>query len=147
MGMKLSRDMVQRILNTPGVVVGEAMASRRLDGDTQIVLPAKMSEKEFTALVIGEAQLHGWLVAHFRSVRVQRADGSTFWQTPVQGDGEGFVDLILVRGKRKLAAELKVGRNKPTAKQAKWLTALAEAGDECYVWRPEMWADIQKVLA
>ncbi len=143
--MKLPPELVAQILATPGVVVTQVQPMPA-GQSSQITLP-KMSESEFTALVIGEARSTGWRTAHFRSVRVQRKDGSFYWQTPVQGDGAGFVDLLMVRRKRIVAAELKVGKNKASADQTKWLSALAEANVECYVWTPEMWADIKSILA
>lgn len=105
------------------------------------------SEAEFTAELIEYAQARGWKVAHFRGVRVARKDGSTYWQTPVQGDGAGFPDLILVRGKRILAAELKVGKNTLDEKQKVWLAVLEAAGVECFEWRPEDWGQIETTLA
>ena len=93
------------------------------------------TEAEFQEWVIEAAQKRGWMVAHFRGVRIQRADGSTHYQTPVQADGKGFPDLVLVRD-RLIFAELKRQNGKPDPNQEKWLTALRTAGNETYVWRP-----------
>ena len=100
-----------------------------------------ISEKEFTSQVLAYAKLRGWRSAHFRSARTAKG-----WATPVQGDGKGFPDLVLVRGEKVIIAELKVGKNKATKEQAEWLTAFADANLECYVWRPEQWAEIEEVL-
>ena len=55
-----------------------------------------MSEAQLQAAIIEMAQLLGKRVAHFRSVRVQRKDGSVYYETPVQADGKGFPDLVIV---------------------------------------------------
>lgn len=82
------------------------------------------SEAAFQQQVIDLAHLYGWKVASFRKVRVQRADGSVYWETPVGADGAGWPDLVLVKGGRILAWELKVGTNKPSPDQLAWLSAL-----------------------
>lgn len=104
-----------------------------------------MSEAEFTAQVIGFARLHGWRSAHFRPALTR----SGRWTTAVQGDGKGFPDLVLVRGRppELLFAELKVGRNKPTEEQAVWLAQLAATGVAAYLWCPEDWTEIEAVLS
>lgn len=104
------------------------------------------TEAEFMRQVIALASLHHWRVAHFRGVRVQRKDGSVYYQTPVQADGAGWPDLILVRGERIIAAELKVGKNRTTAEQDAWLSWLAAAGVDTWVWRPDDWPTIEEVL-
>lgn len=105
------------------------------------------SEADFTAQVIEMAQLRGWRAAHFRTVRVQRKDGSYYYTTPVQGDADGFPDLILVRGKVQLAVELKVGRGATTPEQDAWLDAFdAVPGSYAFVWHPKDWTEIEHVL-
>jgi hypothetical protein len=106
---------------------------------------AELSEADFMDQVIRYARLMGWRVAHFRKVRVQRGNGSVYWETPVAADGKGFLDLVLVRD-RVVAVELKVGTNKPTWEQEEWITAWTRAGVETYVWKPSMWAEIEKAL-
>ncbi len=60
----------------------------------------------------------------------------------------GFPDLILLRDDRVVVAELKVGKNQPSAEQAQWLEAFAEAGAEAFLWRDtdEDWQEILGVL-
>jgi hypothetical protein len=108
--------------------------------ETIKTLAAAMSEDELQTSVIKHAHFYGYRVAHFRSVRVTRKDGSTFWQTPVQADGEGFPDLILLKdGQRGLAWELK-SEDGPVAKaQTNWLTAFKLAGFDARVVRPSDW--------
>lgn len=108
-----------------------------------------ITEKQFQQQVIDFARLHGWAVAHFRRVRVQRKDGSVYYETPAAADGAGWPDLALCHRKagRLIFAELKVGRNQPTPEQAAWI-ALFRLGDhEAYVWRPEQWPEIERVLS
>ena len=100
-----------------------------------------LTEAEFTRQVIAFARLHGWRVAHFRSARTARG-----WRTPVQGDGKGFPDLILVGHSRIIVAELKVGRKTLTADQTEWIAAFVLAGAGAYVWYPSDWPEIESVL-
>lgn len=107
------------------------------------------SEAEFAKQVIALAQAHGWRVAHFRGVCVKRKNGSTYWQTPVQADGAGFPDLICVHEVRRLlvVAELKVGRNEPTAEQWEWIHGFcAVQGVVAKVWRPDDWQEIERTF-
>jgi hypothetical protein len=109
-----------------------------------------VTEREFTAQVLQLAHIYGWLVAHFRPAR--RVDGS--WRTPLQGDGAGFPDLVLVRGPwgerpaRVIFAELKAEDGRIGRLQTRWLGALeAVAGVETYVWKPSQLAhEILEVL-
>ena len=96
-------------------------------------LPAE-SEVDFQRAVLDAARLFGWRVAHFRPARTAHG-----WRTPVQADGAGFPDLILCRGDRLIAAELKRERGRLRAEQEAWLDALAVAGAETYTWRPSDW--------
>ncbi len=89
-------------------------------------------EADFQSQVLQLAGLLRWRRAHFRPGLNRRGE----WQTAVQGDGAGFPDLILVRGDRLLAVELKSELGKTTPEQATWLEAFAQAGIEAYVWRP-----------
>ncbi len=100
-----------------------------------------ITEREFTAQVIELARLLGWRTAHFRPAWTGRG-----WRTPVQGDGAGFPDLVLVRGAPVIAAELKAGKGKPSDEQLAWLRDLAAAGIITAVWRPEQFEEIAEVL-
>lgn len=97
-------------------------------------VPRKPSvdEKGLQKAVIDIAKVFGWRVAHFRSVPVKRGP-RVVWETPVQADGAGFPDLVLVRD-RVLWIELKVGRNTLSDAQAAWLQALRATGQEAHVW-------------
>lgn len=106
-----------------------------------------MSERQFQQEVCQLAHANGWRVAHFRKVRIQRADGSTYWETPVAEDGEGFPDLMMVRrGCRPLFAELKVKRNVPSEEQWAWIHDLRATGAKAVVWYPSDWQEIVETL-
>jgi hypothetical protein len=106
----------------------------------------KVTEADFQATVIKLAQYLGWKVAHFRGVRVLRANGSIRYQTPVQGDGRGFPDLVLVRRKRLIFAELKSEKGVLSPEQKEWLEAVEAGGGEAYTWRVHDMDEIQAVL-
>jgi hypothetical protein len=102
-----------------------------------------MKESEFQKMVLDLAKLLGWRRAHFRPART----GSGGWVTPVQGDGVGFPDLVLVRPPRMIVAELKAGKNKPNPEQVAWLNAFRGCNLEVYVWKFEDWDSIVTVLS
>ena len=81
--------------------------------------------------------------------RVDRK-GKPVWLTPVQADGKGFPDLVLVRGKRLIFAEVKAERGRGSPEQDAWFTALRSAGrgegQYVYIWRPSNWDEIVEVL-
>lgn len=99
-----------------------------------------MSEDELQDAVIRTAHLFKWKVAHFRPVRVQRKDGTIYYATPVQADGAGFPDLVLVRD-RVLFVELKSARGTLGVEQQDWLHALKQGGAEVHIWYPKDWTD------
>lgn len=110
---------------------------------------AGCSEAVFQQAVIDLAHSLGWEVATFRKVRVQRKDGSVYFETPAGADGKGFPDLELCRD-RLVKAELKLDSKKDSrlgADQERWRDRYREAGVEWYCWRPSMWADIVATLA
>ncbi|MBO0732299.1 MAG: VRR-NUC domain-containing protein [Acidimicrobiaceae bacterium] len=98
-------------------------------------------EDEFMSAVIDYAHWQGWTVAHFRPAWTGQG-----YRTPVQADGKGFPDLLMVRGPRVVAAELKSKRGRVDEDQRAWLDKLAAAGVETHVWRPSDWDVLEKVL-
>ena len=105
-----------------------------------------ISETTWQGIVIGIAHACGWRVAHFRKVRIQRANGSVYYATPAAVDGVGYPDLCLVRGEQLIYAELKAELGKVEPEQAVWIDALRLAVP-CYVWRPSDADTMQEVLA
>lgn len=101
------------------------------------------SEDELQTRIISLARATGWKVAHFRKARTKRG-----WVTPVQGDGKGFPDLLMVRRDRQLVAELKSEKGIVDIEQLGWLDALAATGTPALIWRPRDWlsGEIERVL-
>lgn len=95
------------------------------------------TEAQFLRAVIEYAQLHKWRVFHARPARTAKG-----WRTPVQGDGVGFVDLVLARNKRVIFAELKIEKASLTETQRAWCFELPDA----QVWRPIDWPLIEETL-
>lgn len=127
------------VLTSRAVTVPGGGAARRKRKQTE-------PEADFQEQVIALARLHGWRVAHLRKVRVQRKNGSVYWETPVAADGKGFPDLILVRGTRIIAAELKTDAGALKPEQTRWLDAFRGAGVCAVVWRPLYWGQIEVEL-
>ena len=103
----------------------------------------KISEKEFLEQVLALGKLYHWRCAHFRHA-LQR-DGK--YLTPVQADGAGFPDLVMVRDERVVWAELKSEKGRVSDRQLEWIKALAKAKQkEVYVWRPSQWEELEEIL-
>lgn len=80
-----------------------------------------MTEKQFLQTVRDLARWARWRVYHtFNSRRSE----------------PGFPDLVLLRGKEMIAAELKTDTGRVTLAQREWLNALQTAGVETAIWRP-----------
>lgn len=90
-------------------------------------------ERHFQSRVIAFAKARKWMVFHVRNSI---------------GSEPGFPDLIMLRGKREVVAELKKLGGKRTPEQVKWLQAFAMAGRETFTWWPtsEDWQEIVDVL-
>lgn len=120
------------------------------------LVAAEMDEETFTAQVLAEARQAGWRTLHIRPART--ADG---WRTPVQGDGRGFPDLLMLRGNQLIVAELKSGKpgmaaqKKLSNEQRTWADSWrAYFGDFVgvwpggfAVWTPYDMDEIREVLA
>ncbi len=101
-----------------------------------------ITEKDFTKTVIDLAKTYHWRVAHFRTAMTQSGN----YITPVQADGAGFPDLVLVKGRRLLFCELKSENGRLSQAQKQWIFTLMPIV-EVYVWKPSNWDEIVKVLA
>jgi hypothetical protein len=99
-----------------------------------------LSERDLTAALLEAAKLLGWRTAHFRPARTMHG-----WATAVQGDGKGFPDLVLLRGRELLVRELKDG-SKLTQEQEGWLRAFSDASIDASVWTPDDWPEIERTL-
>lgn len=90
------------------------------------------NEADFQAALVKAAKQLGWLVYHTR----------------FSIDSEpGFPDLIMVRGERLIAAELKGPRGIVSPEQQAWLDKLGQVpGVEAYLWKPQQWDEIVVAL-
>jgi len=104
-----------------------------------------LKERDFQNQVIELARLKGWLVAHFRPGMMRSGN----WVTPVQADGAGFPDLVMVHPEagRVVFAEIKSSAGRLTRAQKRWLAALEMTPAEVYCWRPQDWDNIVAILA
>lgn len=91
----------------------------------------QLSEEDFQRAVIDTARAHQYRIAHFRAAATAKG-----FRTPVEADGAGFPDLVLVGRGRIIVAELKRATGTVSAAQTLWLEAFRGAGVETYVWRP-----------
>ncbi len=89
------------------------------------------SERQFQAQVTELATLRNWVWYHTHDSRRSPA---------------GFPDLVLVRGRRLVFAELKRERGRLTKEQEQWLRTLQATDAEVYVWRPSDWPQVQETL-
>jgi len=83
-----------------------------------------MLEREFQAVVVEVAQLHGFELAYHTHDSRRSAPG--------------FPDLVLVSSRhgRVLFRELKTDTGRVSKDQVKWLTGLVAGGADAGVWRP-----------
>lgn len=96
------------------------------------ILDAAVTEAQLQATVLELALHRGWLSYHTHDSRRSAA---------------GFPDLVLVRGDRLVAAELKSERGRPTPEQRQWLAALGQVTTvDAHLWRPSSWPDIEEAL-
>lgn len=91
----------------------------------------KLTEKQFQAQVVALAKLCGWKCYHTHNSR---------------HSAPGFPDLVLARRGQIVMAELKVGKNKPSAAQRDWLAELALCPVIARLWYPEDWKEIEAIL-
>lgn len=105
----------------------------------------KINEEGFTQQVIAQGQADGWKVAHFRKARIKKK-GKETWVTPVAGDGKGWPDLSLARPPRFFVVELKVPPNTTSPEQDAWLDTFRACGIPAFIWTPDDWPTILKVL-
>jgi hypothetical protein len=121
------------------------------------VTPATGPEAAFQQQVIEIAHIYRWRVAHFRAAQTARG-----WRTPVEADGMGFPDLVLIRPPELIIAELKSEKGVLSLAQRGWVGELSlveeaiatAAGQpphrrlfEINVWRPSDFDDIVKRLS
>lgn len=80
----------------------------------------RLTEAQFLRQVTELATLRGWLYVHFRPAMTTKG-----WRTPVSGPlGAGWPDLVLLRQRRLIFAELKAERGRLSEQQASVMEAL-----------------------
>ncbi len=94
-------------------------------------LDTASSEREFQATVMELATLLGWRCYHVPDSRRCEA---------------GWPDLALWRPPRFLLAELKANKGRVRLIQQQTIDELRECGLEVYLWRPNMWSEIEATL-
>lgn len=82
-------------------------------------------------VVIPAAKRHGW---------------KCYFTWNSRHSPSGYPDLTMVR-ERVIWAELKSDKGTVSPDQHEWLTALTNAGCECYVWKPGDEAEIERILS
>jgi hypothetical protein len=144
-GMSPAEAIAKALADGSAVVTSKVnVAALNPGGATRIEAPGlTQTERQFQDEVIDYAHLMGYKVAHFRTVRVQRADGSCYYCTPAVADGEGWVDLVICKPPKIFFVELKVGRNKPTEAQLMWHDLLERCGLDVGVLYPEHWEEFR----
>lgn len=90
---------------------------------------ATMTEVEFQATVMDAARIRGWLAVHFRQM---------------VGNPSGWPDLILIRGRTTIYAELKREGGRVSRRQAEWIDRLRRVGADVRVWYP---GDMDAIIA
>jgi hypothetical protein len=106
-----------------------------------------VKEKDFQKQVLDLAATRGWHTAHFGST-VKWVKTKNGYKVVPDSQAAGFPDLVMARKGRLVFAELKVGRNKPSELQKRWLWELGEVdGVGVYLWTPDDWDEIEGVLA
>ncbi len=93
---------------------------------------AEPTEAQMARAIIAAARFTGWRVAHFRPARTIHG-----WRTPVQGDGAGFPDLVLLHPDAGLTwwCELKAHRGHLSPEQREWARDLGQCGQRFIVCR------------
>lgn len=130
-------------MTTTRPATSDARARKRRVATTR---RAGIREDDFQRQVTELATFYGWRWVHVRPG--QYTDGR--FATMTSGTlARGWPDLVMVQPStgRLLFAELKVPPNTPTDDQRRVLDVLrCVMFAEVYIWRPDDWSDIQRVL-
>ena len=131
----LNHSSTARTFHEPGRGSVTFMLCQHCNEEMDDIMPTEMpstTEREFQAQVIKYAELAGWLVYHTYDSRRSQP---------------GFPDLVLVRNKTVVFAELKSEKGRPTKAQKMWLYALEDCETVITrIWRPRDWNKVEAVL-
>ena len=97
----------------------------------RVGMDIRITEKMFQQAVVDYARYRGWATYHTYNSRRSEP---------------GFPDLVLLKGERLLFAELKTMRGRVSPAQELWAVRLKSAAAPVYLWRPNMWPQIEQVL-
>jgi hypothetical protein len=111
-------------------VVGN-LGGSRYAGAAAVRSAAAMSEVDLQTAICDLARVYRWRSFHARPAVTGRG-----YRTAVAGDGVGFPDLLLVRDRRLIVAELKSADGDLTPAQQAWLLAFEHVAER-YIWRPK----------
>jgi hypothetical protein len=98
-----------------------------------------IKERDWQATVIRVAVDYGWKYYH--------APDNKPINGRIQKVVAGFPDLVLVKGRRLVFAELKRELGIVSPQQEAWLDALRQTGAEGYIWRPSDLDEVLRVLS
>lgn len=109
----------------------------------------RLTEDEKLLRLITERDFQRWVQA------LMVETGWKFYHSPdnvprngfIQNVKAGWPDLVAVRGRRIIFAELKRETGKTTEAQDEWLAALKLTGAEVYVWRPSDKGKLRSILS
>ncbi|HEX8133819.1 MAG TPA: VRR-NUC domain-containing protein [Actinomycetes bacterium] len=105
-------------------------------------LDLELSEDDYLQTILDAARLYRWRFHHTRAALNRHGARST----PLQGD-PGLPDLLLVRGGRLLALEVKRENGRATVEQERWLGELRRVpGVIAEVVRPSDWPQVLRLL-
>ncbi len=109
-----------------------------------------ITHEELVKAIADLLHTRGWKVAGFRAERLQRKDGSIYYETPVRFDGTGWPDIVALHKEtfRRIAAEVKVGNDTLKPEQREWLELMDRCGFEAYEWDENDWVSggIERIL-
>lgn len=106
----------------------------------------RMTEGQWQKQVIQYATMMRWRVWHDNATNAPRRCPSCGEARRLPRNRSGLPDLILVRRPRVVWVELKADRGRLTDEQAAWLGDLRASGQEVYLWRPNDWPVVERVL-
>lgn len=91
----------------------------------------ELTERQWQAQVLEAARVLEWLIYHTYDSRRSEP---------------GFPDLMLLKGTRLVVAEVKTQKGRLNFAQEVWLEAFRATNAEVYVWRPDDWPEVERVL-
>lgn len=113
----------------------------------QAILDA-MSETAWQKQVVNGAETLGWHIFHDSATNRPRKCRQCKAFTPGPRNVKGFPDLLMLKGRRMVVAELKDEYGAVSPEQQAWLDWFrAIPGCEVYVWRPRDSNEVTRILA